>query len=384
MKPSKEQALLVLILLFAVGLRWAAMSVWTQPDVGDEFDHLEVAESLFTDHPFTNPSCYTNLTKVQAIPCPMHYRPPLYNILLAVGLFFEHSFKMAQLVNILIGVLAIIPAYFIAKLWYRDNTPRWTAFFIAINPWFIFSSVQIMPRMAITLFILVMFYFALKKNTLLFGVFAGLSYLIHYSALVYILFCFLIIDKRKWAFLIMLMVISPWLIRNYAVFGNPLYTTSTYGMLLTDWKEYHTLTEPPTLMGYVDKMGWTALLVRPANVIMNYIPPFGMGQYEYGLNFVVFYSMLGIVTPIILILGAYYTLSSILTLEHNKAMSLIVFISLLAPLTWGFLKSNGSATEACVPLAPLFTMIVLHKNKYKRWIFLGILLQMAVMLSYLT
>lgn len=67
---------------------------------------------------------------------------------------------------------------------------------------------------------------------------------------------------------------SPWLVRNYTVFGNPLYTSARYVPFYTEWGDNFRL-NPPSFLHYIEFISdpMTLLAIKGGSILKTFVPP---------------------------------------------------------------------------------------------------------------
>lgn len=253
---------LVIILVVAFLLRFVLQFFFAHPIVGDSYFHMDLART-FTTNDWFQVNAIDNLWSGVKFPFPEEYRPPFFNFV--TGYFFNifgTSFYIAKLVNVVIGVMAILPAYLIARRYGNERIALIVALFMAVNPLIINQSMEAEVRIITVYLALVSFYFFAKGREywMYSGSFLGLLYLTHYAPatiLVITYAAYFLLFARKEIFrketlclvLMFLLVVSPWLARNYVVFGDPTYTSSRYVTLMSQFNQILSL-DKPTLQSY--------------------------------------------------------------------------------------------------------------------------------------
>lgn len=350
------------LFILALLLRLMILPVYGDHMIGDEVSSIEVASTFHTEHPLATEHCMTKL-EPQRTPCPVSYRPPLYPFLLS----FFNTITQMRLFNIIIASLIIFPTYYLAKHYYGGEVALFASLLVAIHPFLIFKAVQLTNRSLIILLFITAYYFVVKKKWLHFALLAGLGYLANQTIVFYLPILFLLTKEKKKAFILFLIVISPWLIRNTLLFGDPTFTPAKYAFTFHHWSEIDTLEAPRPFAEYIADIGWIqAIGIRILNPLLTYVP---LVRAPNPVEFVLFYHGIGAFTPIILFLAALFMLNAFSRFEWNSMMSTIVFVSLTSPILYGCLKAGGTTNEALLPLIPLYTILAaayaLEHNKIR-------------------
>ena len=165
------------------------------------------------------------------------YRPPLFPLIHAgiSAVFGRDNILALRFFFILIGSVTCIGIYLIARDIFELKLAILTGLWLAISPQHIWYSIHILSECPYTLFLVFFLYFLLKavhKNKLILscvaGILLGLSLLTRSILAGFLPFIFLwvlIVYKKKltalkhFALLLIfaLLIISPWVIRNYMV-----------------------------------------------------------------------------------------------------------------------------------------------------------------------
>jgi 4-amino-4-deoxy-L-arabinose transferase-like glycosyltransferase len=267
---------------------------------GDSYFHMDLGRTFTTDNWF-QVNAVDNLWVPTQFPFPEEYRPPFFNFIL--GFFyniFETSFYISKLVNVLIGTLVIIPTYLIARKFGSERVALVVSALIAFNPIIIGHSLESEVRLITVYFALTSIYFFLKGKEFwaYSGIMTGLLYITHYAPATILIFSYLVhflISARRQIFskntlvmaLIALLVVSPWLARNYDVFGDPLHTSTRTVLFTTAFDQVFSL-EKPTFEGYIDYIKNNPqefIFTKVTNVYRSLFPlPFQSAQNNYFLN----------------------------------------------------------------------------------------------------
>lgn len=172
-----------------------------------------------------------------------HFWPPLSSILIGFLSKFMSGFAAGKLISILSSIVVLIFTYLIViELINHKTTALLSQVFVAINPLFLLSSIQVENHMLDTSFFVGSFYFLIKLikqpennlNIIYLGLFVGLATLSRYTSyalipLIAIVFIFFInkkyLFKNSMIFIAMfLLVNAPWYYYNFIHNGSPLYT----------------------------------------------------------------------------------------------------------------------------------------------------------------
>ena len=194
----------------------------------DEYIYSKLARSFYYSHNF-------NVEQYQS-----PFYPPLYPIIMSVSYIFTNMkvvYFFMKIINTLISTSLIIPAYLLAKEFLEEKEVFPVIILIALLPIsFSFSYYILAENLFYPLFLFSVYfiYKSLKensiKNNILAGLFISLSYLTKELGLSLIIIYFISHIANKLLFkeklkiknliiclFIIILVISPWLIRNYLV-----------------------------------------------------------------------------------------------------------------------------------------------------------------------
>lgn len=263
-----------LLLIFGITLITKAIlcQVSRFPVIGDSYWHFLVAKSFLTNNwtllPFTD-NYWQGVDKAFYA----QYRPPLFNLILGfVFSIFGPSFEIAKLVVVLYTSSIIIPTYLIAKRLYDEKCAIYsTILLVTISSYFLSLTFEVFVYPANAYLGLCLFYLYLKRDWNYVAVLAAMAYLTHPACVILFLSLILFELLTKWKMIItsiknrniqvkvkylfpiiiFILIISPWLIRNYSLFGESLYTPGKYAPFYKHWEDYNKLT-PPTPQDYLN------------------------------------------------------------------------------------------------------------------------------------
>lgn len=280
---------------------------------------------------------------------------PLTFIAVAVSyLILGESWFAANFISIIAGSLIPFMVFYLAlKLTDSLRISLLTSFFSSIHPQLFLYSFKVGSNILFTCLCITSFYFLIRGDNLfnagLSGFFLGLAYLTKYQAVLIIpaILLYLLVNKyeRKWIYSVMLfgvsfIVISPWLIRNFLIFGDPAYSFIKKSFLLlgidsiTTWgmetlpNQYEFILNNKVL--YLNKM------LRTLKAILFY------GPVKIGGGYIIpFFSVIGIIFSIKMWRKYIFAYSYIL-------ISLLFFI--VTYFEWRYLFSF-------IPLLLIFSMV---------------------------
>ena len=231
------------VLILGLIARLFSVSIYGDKSIG-----MEWGEILFA---FENFGVLGRVIDETSIPVPNLYMPPLYPMfLILLKFFFPFENNFPQFVLYVQLILSLISIFYLDKLLKLFFSPKISLLgtiifiFLPINIYCVGQSSSI----CVQIFLSIMFFFYFLKfykkenikNSLKFSIFAGLLILMRGEfMLTYVLtLFFILIAKKRYKYLIIsffisMIIISPYLIRNYALTGQVTITKS-FGFNL--WK----------------------------------------------------------------------------------------------------------------------------------------------------
>ena len=176
---------------------------------------------------------------------PTAWEPPLYPYLVGgvfkvFGVYTRASAWVLLSINSLFATLTCIPIFLIARVTFGENIARWSAYSWGLNPYVWYWSIHWIWDTTLTPFILAcVFLLALELRDwpgwpgwALFGALYGIGVLANPTMLTFLPFCGLWIWRQRYrgglaslggiviSSILFWAALSPWLIRNYTVFGH--------------------------------------------------------------------------------------------------------------------------------------------------------------------
>jgi 4-amino-4-deoxy-L-arabinose transferase-like glycosyltransferase len=259
--PIVPKSLLWLVVLSFL-LQVAMIGVFRQYRTRTEEDHFgfgwemgRVARSIALGQGFSNP--YGGNTG------PSAWEPPLYPYLMAgvfkiFGIYSYASAWVLLTINSLFASLTTIPIFLIARRSFGEQVATWSARAWALNPYIWYWSIHwIWDTTFSPLVLTLIFLLSLElqewkgsRGWIYFGVLWGIGALANPSMLAFLPFCGLWIWRRRFkkglislsgvvlSSVIFFLVLSPWLMRNYEVFGRFVFLRDDFGLQfrLGNWK----------------------------------------------------------------------------------------------------------------------------------------------------
>jgi 4-amino-4-deoxy-L-arabinose transferase-like glycosyltransferase len=279
-RPSPQRELprfFLWLLPVSFALQLAAIAALHQYRVRAGNDHFEfgwemgrVARSIAQGHGFSNP--YEGDTG------PTAWEPPLYPYLMAgvFKLFGVYSIASAWMLlglNSLFSTLTGIPVYGIAQRTFGERVAVWSAYAWALNPYVWYWSIHwiwdttFTPLVLTLIFLLALvlagageasdvpvrpgvrrfwprFRAAAAVAWVLFGALYAIGALANPTMLAFLPFCGLWIWRQRYrrglpslagvvvSSVVFFLVLSPWVIRNYQVFGRFVFLRDDFGLQL--------------------------------------------------------------------------------------------------------------------------------------------------------
>jgi 4-amino-4-deoxy-L-arabinose transferase-like glycosyltransferase len=243
-------------------LQVACIGIFHQYRVRSGNDNFEfgwemgrVARSITLGQGFGNP--YEGNTG------PTAWEPPLYPYLMAgvfkvFGIYTRASAWVLLSVNSLFATLTCIPIYLIACRTFGERVARWSVIAWGLCPYVWYWSIHWIWDTTFTPFVLAcIFLLALAlqewpgwQGWALFGALSGIGALANPTMLAFLPFCGLWIWRQRHrrglrsfggvviSSLVFFAAISPWVIRNYKVFGRFVFLRDDFGLQfrLGNWK----------------------------------------------------------------------------------------------------------------------------------------------------
>jgi hypothetical protein len=275
-RSSFVTAGVVLVLLAAsLAVRLVYLSDYRLEGIDrDTAGYMKVADNISTGKGWVNHSVRYLFALPDTIPHPDSYWSPLFPLMLA-GVFCAAgaSFEAGQIVPLAFGALVPLVVFFLAFGLSRSRAVAAIAGVIAVfQPTMITSSSRVMPEIVMIFFVGLALAILLHRNEsrrkeVWLGVVVGLAYLVKYQngalAVPVVVYYLLATPwRRALPSLVVVgavaaLVVSPWLVRNAVVFGDPFYSIVRSG-IVSYYPEFRgesrfvaTLQEPPPAWPYI-------------------------------------------------------------------------------------------------------------------------------------
>ncbi|MGA7695177.1 MAG: glycosyltransferase family 39 protein [Candidatus Sulfotelmatobacter sp.] len=242
------------LVLLSFVLQVAMIGVFQQYRTRPQEDHFafgwemgRVARSLALGQGFSNP--YGGNTG------PTAWEPPLYPYLMGgvfrlFGIYTYASAWVLLSINSLFAALTTIPIFLIARRTFDERVARWSAWGWALNPYIWYWSIHWIWDTTFTpLMLSLIFLVALELQEwhgwpgwVIFAGLWGVGALANPSMLAFLPFCGLWVWRRRFknglpsfsgvllSSVVFFLVLSPWLVRNYEVFGRFVFLRDDFGL----------------------------------------------------------------------------------------------------------------------------------------------------------
>lgn len=218
-----------------------------EDNFGFGFEMGRIGRSIAQGHGFSSP--YEGNTG------PSAWEPPLYPYLIGgvFKLFGIYTYASAWVllgINCIFATLTTIPIYWIAHRTFGERVALWSAYAWALNPYVWYWGIHWIWDTTFTPLVLTcIFLVALElqewrgvSGWVLFGALYGIGALANPTMLAFLPFCGLWIWRQRYrrglpsiagvalSSLTFFLVLSPWLIRNYEVFGRFVFIRNDFGL----------------------------------------------------------------------------------------------------------------------------------------------------------
>ncbi len=242
------------LVLWSFVLQIAMIGVFREYRTRPQEDHFafgwemgRVARSIALGQGFSNP--YGDNTG------PTAWEPPLYPYLMAgvfklFGIYTYASAWVLLTINSLFAALTTIPIFLIARRTFRERVAIWSAWAWALNPYIWYWSIHWIWDTTLTPLILSLIFLASLElqdqrgfqGWVIFACLWGVGALANPSMLAFLPFCGLWIWRQRFknglpsfagvalSSVIFFLVLSPWLLRNYEVFGRFVFLRDDFGL----------------------------------------------------------------------------------------------------------------------------------------------------------
>jgi len=218
-----------------------------EDNFGFGFEMGRIGRSIALGHGFSSP--------YQGDTGPSAWEPPLYPFLIGgvfklFGIYSLTSAWVLLSINSVFTTLTTIPIFWIARRTFGERVAVWSAWTWALNPYMWYWSIHWIWDTTFTPLVLAcVFLLALElvdwpgwRGWVLFGALFGVGALANPTMLIFLPFCGLWIWRRRYknglpsvagvvlSSLTFWAVLSPWLVRNYEVFGRLVFIRNDFGL----------------------------------------------------------------------------------------------------------------------------------------------------------
>ena len=218
-----------------------------EDNFGFGFEMGRIGRSIALGQGFSNP--YGGHTG------PSAWEPPLYPYLIGgvfkiFGIYTYASAWVLLSINCLLAALTTIPVYLIAHRTFDTRVAIWSARAWALNPYVWYWSIHWIWDTTFTpLLLALIFLVALElqqwpgwRGWILFGALFGVGALANPTMLAFLPFCGLWVWRQRFrrglpsragvvlSSFVFFLVLSPWLVRNYEVFGRFVFIRDDFGL----------------------------------------------------------------------------------------------------------------------------------------------------------
>ena len=260
--PRRLPAFFLWLLPLSFVLQIAAIGIFHQYRVRPGNDNFEfgwemgrIGRSIALGQGFSSP--YEGNTG------PTAWEPPLYPFLIGgvfklFGIYSRASAWVLLTINSVFATLTCIPIFLVARRTFDERVAKWSAYAWGLNPYVWYWSIHWIWDTTSTPFILVcIFLLALElqdwpgwQGWALFGALYGIGALANPTMLMFLPFCGLWVWRQRYrrdipslrgvviASIVFWVALSPWLVRNYEVFGRFVFIRDDFGLQfrLGNWK----------------------------------------------------------------------------------------------------------------------------------------------------
>jgi len=293
---------LLYVLLASLIIRLSFQTMVDFPGVRDSYHYCALIRNLARGNGYVDYYVWHDMIRYDSIPHPDAWMPPLYPVLAAgLALLGFSPFLAAKLVSVFSGTLLSAACYELGKRIGDEKTGLVSGFLAAFSiPLVFYSSVAMTDMLFCTLAVfsitLLWMLWSERSVTLrlciVAGIVLGASYLCRPTAVLILLaaatlwlwtrgFRSLHLTRRLATVLVVfLLVISPWLARNYLLLGNPFASVPGYHLWTTHEGAYYDFdyqrVSPLALLS--DPRTWRASFSYMSRIFLDlsYVVPVGV------------------------------------------------------------------------------------------------------------
>ena len=238
LKPTRADLRWLTIVLLIAGLLRLGFICWKPEALLEDRDlYWGIAQRLAAGDGFVHPE----LGHATA------YRPPLYPLLLAVIIGSGGGLKTLATVQIALGIATVWLTWLLGRRLHLGRNALFAAVLVAVNPLLVQATSLAMTETLCTFLVTACLLAAVTQRCVVLGLLVGLAALCRptlfafagLSAIVFLVRRFRqsTSTDRGWrrpaiVTIACILVITPWAIRNWSVFGQPIITTTHGGYTL--------------------------------------------------------------------------------------------------------------------------------------------------------
>jgi 4-amino-4-deoxy-L-arabinose transferase-like glycosyltransferase len=388
--------------LILVGHTYRFKTVEDHFDFGWEMGRI--GRSLALGQGFANP--------FNGITGPTAWEPPLYPFLIAGAFRFFGVYSLGSAIvlltfNSICSALTCIPIFLIAKKCFSEKVALWSAWMWAVLPFVMFWCTRVVWETSLSALLLtVIFWRTLNaeekngwKNWAIFGLLWGVVALTNTSMLAFLPASGLWIWHRRWkagkrslggvvlASSIFIACVTPWIVRDYRVFGKFLFIRSNLGAELWigngpgangTWREYLHPTQNVYQMQRYEKLGEISYVAAQKAIALRWIrhdyPRFAWISFK---RFVYFWAGVPKTARIAALdpfQNSLYLASSVLALwglgrmlrKRKQGAWLFFWLNLLCPMVYYFVFPGPRYRHPIEPELLILIVFVISEAQSKR------------------
>jgi 4-amino-4-deoxy-L-arabinose transferase-like glycosyltransferase len=298
MKPGFQ--MIIILAVFAISAFYCLHYFGGYEGLGDGNDYTALARNIANGNGLTINHVYPlALNFNSAIPQPDNIWAPGYPIYLT---FWFTIFGADDKVSIWAAIVAVwilmAAAYLIARKIGGIEMGLLAAVLVGLSQFVLRIAIEGTPEILTAILLTFSIYILLRPQNLRHVIFSaaifGLAILTRYqiTLLAVPLIILFIEDKKRYLvpwIIVMLLSVTPWLIRNWLVLGNPFFTLQTYGEFtkgMGRFDDYYL-----TYRSFIPMTFWYALSHFPLSVAKKFIA----GLFYFAKSFPSFFNFLGVV-----------------------------------------------------------------------------------------
>jgi len=196
----------------------------------------------------------------------------LYNSVLSVFLYFNQDYWVAQIVNAFISNLFLFPIFYIAKIQFNKRIAMQSVIFICIIPFTIFG-IATTPKLLTAFFILIVYYFALKKEySWWIAIASSLAFLTHQYSLFFLIPAFLLIFKANWIKFLLFSGVLIIVIISWVVFNPSSSMFIYYPIAVNGWEGVKGVTPENIWANFYSTSWYRIIAIRVVNLLIPIVP----------------------------------------------------------------------------------------------------------------